>query len=146
MSPFVELRGSIPLGIFVFQLPFIEVFILSIIGNITPVPIILLFFSKVEKYLRKYMFWDKLLTRIFNATRKKAVGKIKKYESLALVIFVAIPLPLTGAWTGSLIAYLFLLKMKESIIIISIGVLIAGLIVSGICIAFQNYLWLIGWC
>ena len=130
MMPFIELRGSIPAGILVFHMDPITVLIISIIGNLIPVPFILILFEKIEAWLRKYGFWANLMDRIFEKTRKKASKKVEEYEALALISFVAIPLPGTGAWTGALIAYLFGLDMKRSFFYIVIGVLIAGIAVT----------------
>ena len=130
MLPFVELRGSIPVGIFYFHMAALPVFMISIFGNLIPVPFILLFFEKVERWLRKYPRWASVMDRIFEKTRKKASKKVEDYEALALIAFVAIPLPGTGAWTGSLIAYLFGLDIKRSFFYVVIGVLIAGIAVT----------------
>ncbi len=127
MLPFLELRASIPLGILAFHLPALPVLIIAMISNILVVPVILLFFGRIEKWLRRYGFWANLMDRVFEKTRNKARGKVEKYEVLALIIFVGIPLPGTGAWTGSLIAYLFGMELKKSFICIGIGVLIAGI-------------------
>ena len=130
MLPFIELRGSIPTGILIFHMDPFTVFIISVIGNLIPVPFILILFEKIEIWLRKYDFWAKLMDRIFEKTRKRASKKVEEYEALALISFVAIPLPGTGAWTGALIAYLFGLDLKKSFFYIVIGVLIAGIAVT----------------
>ncbi len=127
MLPFLELRASIPLGIFVFSLPPFYVFLVAIVSNILIVPVILILFERVEKWLRRYPRWAQLMDWLFERTRKRAGQKVKRYEALALILFVGVPLPGTGAWTGSLIAYLFGMEMKKSFFYISIGVLIAGL-------------------
>ena len=126
MLPFLELRASIPLGILAFGLPPVQVFLVAIISNMLIVPVILLLFERVEEWLRKYPFWAKRMDWLFERTRKRATTKVERYEALALILFVGVPLPGTGAWTGSLIAYLFGMDIKKSFIYISIGVLIAG--------------------
>ena len=130
MLPFIELRGSIPTGILIFHMDPISVLIISIIGNLIPVPFILILFEKIEMWLRKYEFWRRLMDRVFEKTRRRASKKVEEYEALALILFVAIPLPGTGAWTGALIAYLFGLELKRSFFYIVIGVLIAGIAVT----------------
>ncbi|MEW6069691.1 MAG: small multi-drug export protein [Candidatus Thermoplasmatota archaeon] len=142
MLPFVELRGAIPLGLWRYNLPLTQVFPLVILGNILPVPFILLFFNYIEILLRKYRRWDRALTALFDRTRRKANPKIQKYKTLGLIVFVAIPLPFTGAWTGSLIAYLFGLKFTKALLAISIGVIIAGLLVTLICLTGKA-IWLL---
>lgn len=137
MLPIAELRGAIPLGIY-WGLSPILVFIIAIIGNMVPVPLILLFLEGIEKYLRKSEKMARALDWIFERTYKKADEKVRRWEYLALILFVAIPLPGTGAWTGSLIAYLFKFDIKKSMLSIFIGVLIAGLIVLIASLGFFN--------
>jgi uncharacterized membrane protein len=126
MIPFLESRYVIPFAMWEFNWYWWEVFPLAVIGNILPVPFILIFFKYIENFLRKFVFWSKLMDKIFDRTRKKANKKIKSYETLGLLLFVAIPLPFTGAWTGSLIAYLFDLSFYKSLIVILIGIIISG--------------------
>ncbi|MDI6855212.1 MAG: small multi-drug export protein [Candidatus Thermoplasmatota archaeon] len=133
MMPFAELRVAILMGL-LYNLPLWQVFSISVLGNILPVPFIILFFSYIEILLRRYKRWDRVLTRLFDRTRRRANPKIQKYKTLGLIAFVAIPSPFTGAWTGSLIAYLFGLKLTKAILTISIGVIIAGLLVTLLCL------------
>jgi len=137
MLPIAELRGAIPLGIY-WGLSPILVFIVTVLGNILPVPFILLFAESIEKYLRKSKKVSNLLDWIFERTYKKADEKVRRWEYLALILFVAIPLPGTGAWTGSLIAYLFKFDIKKSMLSIFIGVLIAAIIVLFISLGFLH--------
>lgn len=130
MIPWVESRYIIPYAIWESGLnwPWWQAIPLAILGNMLPIPFILLFFKFIEKFLRRFGFWTKIMDWLFEHTRKRADGKIRRYEMLGLLVFVAIPLPFTGAWTGSLIAYLFDLKFSKSLITIFIGVLIAATI------------------
>jgi uncharacterized membrane protein len=130
MVPFIELRGSIPVAIGVYHMNIGEAFILSIIGNMIPVPFILFFLGDVERFLRRYKRWNRFFDWLFERTRKKASKNIEKYEVVGLMIFVGIPLPMTGAWTGALIAYLFGLDYKKSFLTIFAGVLMAGVIMT----------------
>lgn len=134
MMPFIELRGSIPVAIGIYHMPVYEAFLWSFIGNMLPIPFILLFFRYIEKWLRHWQWWDRTFERLFARTRKRANTTIEKYEELGIIIFVAIPLPFTGAWTGALIAYLFGLDTKKALSVIAFGVIIAGIIVSGIMV------------
>ncbi len=129
MIPIFELRGAIPIGIRVYHLPYWKTFIIAVVGNMVPIFFILLFFDFVTKLFFKVSFLKKILIKIFERTRKKGAS-IEKYEELGLMLFVAIPLPITGAWTGSLAAYLFGLAFWKSILFIFLGVLIAGIVVS----------------
>ncbi|MBN1327271.1 MAG: small multi-drug export protein [Candidatus Cloacimonetes bacterium] len=129
MLPIFELRGSIPLGIHYYQLPYWKVIPLSLAGNMVPIFFILLFFDFVTKICFRFKFLKKILEAVFRRTRSKS-EIIEKYEEVGLMIFVAIPLPITGAWTGSLAAYLMGLSFGKSILFIFLGVLIAGIVVS----------------
>ncbi len=131
LLPFIELRGSIPYGIFHGLNP-ILVFFISICGNILPVPFLILFLEDVEKFLRRWGRISRALDWLFERTYARADKKIRRWEYLGLIFFVAIPLPGTGAWTGSLIAYLFKMGVKKSTLMIFVGVVIAGLIVSAV--------------
>jgi uncharacterized membrane protein len=138
MIPLVELRGTILLwaaqgGDFTLAgFPYPEgwpmIYIVSVIGNMIPIPLILLFFPWIEKKLRRWKIFQRFFDWLFARTRKKTGKSVEKYEELALLLFVAIPLPITGAWTGSLVSYLFGLNRMKSLIFIFIGVLMAGAI------------------
>jgi uncharacterized membrane protein len=126
MVPWVEARYVIPLlAMEIFGWEWWEAFPIAVAGNMLPVPFVLLFFRAVEKFLRNYKFWTKIMDWLFTRTRKRADRKIRRYEYFGLILFVAVPLPFTGAWTGSLIAYLFDLKFSKSIVTIFLGVIIS---------------------
>ncbi len=129
MLPVFELRGSIPVGINMFGMNWLVVWLISIVGNMIPIFFILLFFGWVAKILSKIPIMKKFLDWLFERTRRRS-KLIEKYEELALILFVAIPLPITGAWTGSLASYLLGLRFWHSILNIFIGVLIASIIVT----------------
>lgn len=128
-SPISELRGAIPVAISGFHFPWYYAFLLAIIGNLLPVPFILLFLDSASRLLSKVCFFDSILKWLFEHTRRR--GRIiERYERIGLALFVAIPLPATGAWTGSLAAVLFGLKFKHAFLSIFVGILIAGVIVT----------------
>ncbi len=131
--PIFELRGAIPVAITVFHLPWYYALPLAIIGNLLPVPLILLFLDAISRFLSKVDFFDRFLQWLFEHTRKRG-RVVERYERIGLALFVAIPLPVTGAWTGSLAAVLFGLKFKHAILSIFIGVFIAGTIVTCLCL------------
>lgn len=127
--PVLELRGAVPYGV-AMDLPLPAVLTVSILGNLLPVPFIILF-------IRQILAWMKSKSRRLRGiaekleARAQAKGDILvKYETLGLFILVAIPLPGTGAWTGSLVAALFDLRMKHALPAIFLGVITAGLIMS----------------
>ncbi len=131
--PIVELRGAIPIAIFTFDFPWAKSYIISVLGNLIPVVPILLLLESVAKFSRKYRVFDKFFEWLFLRTEKK--GKIvEEYETIGLMLFVSIPLPITGAWTGCVAAVLFALKKRYSLIAITLGVLIAGCIVTTFCL------------
>jgi len=142
MFPWVEARYTIVYAMETLGWPWLEAFPIAVFGNMLPIPFILLFFKFVEKFLRNYKFWTKIMDWLFAKTRKRADSKIRRYEYLGLLLFVAIPLPFTGAWTGALIAYLFDLKFSKSLITIFIGVLIATAIMI-ILVLTGQYIWFI---
>ncbi len=129
MIPIFELRGAIPIGMLKYELPLWKVIPIALVGNMFPIFFILLFFNFVTKLFFKVPFLKKILEAIFARTRRKT-EVIQKYEEIGLMLFVAIPLPITGAWTGSLAAYLFGLKFWKSILFIFLGVCIAAVVVT----------------
>ena len=129
MVPVIELRGAIPLGLAT-DLPVWLTFVAAVVGNMLPVPIIILFVRKVFAWMRRQSAWlEDKVSRLEHRAEKKA-QLIFKYELLGLLILVAIPLPGTGAWTGALVASLLNIRMKVAFPVILGGVVIAGIIVT----------------
>ena len=130
MVPLIELRGAIPYAIG-FNLPLLPSYIIAIIGNMLPVPIIFLFARKVlvwgsdKKYIGKFFSWCLKKGEAGGEKLKKSAGKGLYW---ALFIFVGIPLPGTGAWTGTLAASILDMDFKKSVIAIMGGVILAGII------------------
>lgn len=129
MVPVVELRGAIPYGVGAgLSLP--VSIALSILGNLVPVPFIILFIRKIFGWLRKMSSrLNNLVTRLEQRANKKA-DVVHRYEFWGLVLLVAIPLPGTGAWTGALVAAMMDLRMKKAFPAIALGVVIAAVVVS----------------
>ena len=132
--PVSELRGAIPLGLLHFKEPILKVVFLSLLGNILPVAPILLLLQPVSEKLRKFRLWDKFFNWLFERTKKKA-DLVEKYEAIGLALFVAIPLPVTGAWTGCIAASLFKIRFRYAFISIILGVSIAAIIVTALCLS-----------
>ncbi|NLB16247.1 MAG: small multi-drug export protein [Clostridiales bacterium] len=132
--PFVELRGAIPVGA-ALGLDWHLSFILSVLGNMLPVPFILIFMKRVIKWMKSTKKLKGIAERIENHTLKKSklVGNI---EAAGLIILIAIPLPGTGAWTGAMTALLLNMKLRYAVFCILIGVILAGIIVTGITYGF----------
>lgn len=139
MSPFLELRGSIPIALGVYHLPVWSAYLFSILGNLVPVIFLLWLLGWTSKFLsRHFYFFNRFFAWIFEITRKKHTKKFERWKEFALIILVAIPLPLTGAWTGSLAAFVFGVPSKKAFPLIALGVIIAGLIVTLITYAAIN--------
>jgi len=133
MLPVSELRGAIPVAIGVYNLNPVEAYFIAIIGNIIPVIFILKYIDPISKCLMsKSKFFHKFFTRLFEHTRKKHNGKFEKWGALALITFVAIPLPVTGGWSGALAAFVFGIPFWRALSLISLGIMIAGVIVMGL--------------
>ena len=131
MVPVIELRGAIPVAIAKDIAPWLA-FCLSVVGNMLPVPFILLFIRRIFAWMKKYEGLGKIVTKL----EQRAAGKsetVKKYELVGLCILVAIPLPGTGAWTGALVAALMDMRVRRALPTIFAGVLIAGVVVTLVC-------------
>ena len=136
MVPVVELRGAIPFGV-VRGLNLWTAIIASILGNLLPVPFIILFIRKIFAWMRAHMpKLDGLVIRMEKKAEKNRAA-VEKYAFWGLVILVAIPLPGTGAWTGALVAAMMEMRLKRAFPAIAIGVAIAGVIVSVITYGAQ---------
>jgi uncharacterized membrane protein len=130
MLPITELRGSLPLALTLYHLKIWGAFFFSVVGNILPIFILLPLLSFIEKIAKKSKNFSYFLNWLFERTRKKFSKKYSLYRDLALTIFVAIPLPFTGAWTGAIAAFLFGIPYWRAIGLIFLGLLISGIIVS----------------
>ena len=129
--PIAELRGAIPLGLS-FGMSLTRAFWLSVLGNCIIVAPALFLFKPVTDILRKFKIWSRFFDWIFERTKKNS-DSIQKYEALGLAIFVAIPLPMTGAWSGVIAASLFKIRFRYAFVAIIAGVFCAGLIVLALC-------------
>ncbi len=138
--PWVELRGAIPVGIIVFGLNPVWVFLLSVLANILVIIPLLLLLEWGYSWARKYAFVERTVGKV----REKGKRNVERYGFWGLAAFVAIPLPVTGAWTGSLVAWLFGLDKKRSFMAISLGVLIAGVAVALLSVFAAEVLYVLG--
>lgn len=128
MLPVLELRGGL-IAAKLLGVEFVPAFIICYIGNIIPVPFILLFIRKIFQFLRDKKGFSKIIEKLEIRSMRQS-EKIKRWRDWGLFAFVAIPLPGTGGWTGALIAALMDIRIKKSFPIIAIGVLVAGIIMS----------------
>ncbi|GBE17615.1 putative small multi-drug export protein [archaeon BMS3Abin16] len=132
MLPLSELRGAIPLAIAEYGMTTAEAYLLGVLGNLVPVVFLLYFLGPIEQRLRFIKVFDRFFENLFHRTRRKHSERIDRYGALGLVTFVAIPLPVTGAWTGCAAAYVFGIQKRYSFPAIVLGVVIAGLIVTSL--------------
>ena len=137
MIPVIELRGAIPIGVSL-GLSHAEAMGISIIGNMLPVPFIILFIRPIFRWMTRK---SGKLARLAEKLETKAEGKwdkIHRYQFFALTIFVAIPLPGTGAWSGALIAAVMNMRLRNALPSILLGVVIAGVLVTGLTYGFTS--------
>lgn len=130
LFPVLECRGGM-IAARLMEIPFVTAFLLCYVGNMLPIPFIILFIRKIFDFLRRFKFFEKIIVKL-EAKTDKNKDKILKYKSWGLLLFVAIPLPGTGGWTGALMAALLDIRFKRALPIIALGVLIAGFIMSAL--------------
>jgi uncharacterized membrane protein len=138
ISPILECRGSIPYGILAgIDVP--TVFLVSLLGNILPVPFLLIFLSRIEGWIMRRENENpvkRAFVKYIERLREKSKSQVKRYGFWGLVIFVAVPIPGTGAWASSVIAYLFGMEIKRAFAAIALGVLGAVVIVTVAVLGF----------
>ena len=127
--PIVELRGAIPFAVWAAAIPWPWAYLLSVAGNLLPVPFLLLGLEPASRWLCRWRFWDRFFTWLFARTRRRG-RLVERYEALGLMLFVSIPLPVTGAWTGCAAAFIFGIRFRLAMPAVAAGVLIAGVVVT----------------
>jgi len=131
MLPIIELRGAIPVARGIFDMSAWTSYLWSVLGNAIPVPIILWFFTPFVAWTERHWAWlHRWLVGLQARTQRRHTKRFDRLQSAALITFVAIPLPITGAWTGSLAAIVFGIDKRRAIPLILVGILIAGLVVT----------------
>ncbi len=137
--PLIEQRGAIPLGILVYKLNPLVVFIISFLGSLLPVPFVLLLFNVILKWMKRFRIFNGFTAFIENKV-KKGSKKVEKYKELGLIIFVAIPIPTTGLWTGSAVAAFLGLDFKKSFFCVALGGIISAIVITALSIVFPALL------
>lgn len=137
--PIVELRGAVPAGHILYETGSLTpaekakrslwIYVIAVVGNMIPIPFILLLLGPVSNFLMRFSIGKRFFEWLFARTRKKS-AKIEKYEALGLTLFVAIPLPVTGGWTGAMAAFLMGISFGKAMLYILVGVMIAGVIMT----------------
>jgi uncharacterized membrane protein len=141
MLPIVELRGALPIGHNLFGLPLWKTLVLSVVGNMVPIFVLVLFLERLTVWLSRVALFRRFFDWLFRRTRARS-GTIAKYEFWGLAIFVGIPLPGTGAWTGAVAAVAMGLPYWRSLLSIFIGVLMAAVLVTGWSLLYAyNRVW-----
>lgn len=131
MLPITELRGAIPFAILELKMEPVPAFISAVIGNILIAIVILKLLGPVSELLSKHSkFFDNFFKKLFKKTHLKHAHKFQLWGEIFLIVFVMIPLPGSGAWTGSLVAWLLGFKFKTAFPLITIGVILSGIIVT----------------
>jgi len=138
--PIVELRGAVPVGILVFNMPWWQAVIWSLLGNIAPILLVLLLLKRVVAWLSHVALFRRFFEWLFARARSKS-ATIQKYEFWGLVTFVGIPIPGTGAWTGSVAAEVLGLSYWKSLSAIIVGVLMAATIVTFLSVLGKQFRW-----
>lgn len=132
--PLTELRASIPVAYTVMAdkwcWPWWKIYLLAVAGNMIPVPFILMLLGPVSRWLSRWKLFERFFAWLFERSRRRAGTHIEKYKALGLAAFVAVPLPVTGAWTGCVAAFVFGIPKRLAIPSILLGVVTAGAIVS----------------
>ncbi|WP_040213323.1 COG2426 family protein [Clostridium polynesiense] len=136
--PIVEQRGAIPIGILAYNYNPLLVMVLSYIGSLLPVPFIMLLFNKIYNWLKTKRQFD-FLTNIIDNKIRKNIGKFEKYKEIALITFIAIPLPTTGVWTGTAIAAFLGLDFKKSFLCAALGGLLSAIIITVISVMIPGF-------
>ncbi|MHC1688682.1 MAG: COG2426 family protein [Methanothrix sp.] len=137
--PISEVRGAIPLAIGVYGFSPLQAYLLSVLGNLLPIIPLLLFLGPVSDFLRRFPIGDRFFSWLFARTRSKYIKDHENFGLTALAVFVAIPLPMTGAWTGCVIAFLLGFRFWPAFAAIAAGVLIAGVVVTAAVMGVQVF-------
>ena len=139
MIPVAELRFAIPWAILKYEMHPLWAFVFACIGNLLPTPFIILFIRKIFDWMKQFGFLHKIVTKLEERGLSKQ-ETVKKYKFWGLFLFVAVPLPGTGAWTGALIAALMNMRLKDALPSITLGVVTAGIVVTILSLLVPNIL------
>lgn len=133
MLPIIEVRGAVPVAITVYHLHPLLAIIIAVLASMIPAILLLLFLERVTKWLQSiHPVFDHFFVWLFKRTYHRHSARFERWGSLALMLFVAVPLPFTGVWTGALLAYVFGIQFKHAAVFIAAGSLIAAIIVAAI--------------
>jgi uncharacterized membrane protein len=137
--PVVELRGAIPVALNIFHFPWQYALVLAILGNLLPAPVLLFCFGAICRRLSRVAIFKRWLDRLEDLARRRG-EKLEKRKWVGLMTFVAVPLPATGAWTGSIVASVLNMRLKTAFLSVLAGLVIAGGIVTAIVLLAKRVL------
>jgi uncharacterized membrane protein len=141
MLPIFELRGAIPAGV-ALGMPVWKASIIAVLFNMLPIPFVLWFLGPLSRWLSRHSkTMDRFFTWLFERTRRKNSKSFERWQEFALMIFVGIPLPMTGAWSGAVAAFVFGIPFWPALLFIFFGVVIAAVVVS----LATSFSFLVGW-
>lgn len=144
MVPITELRAAIPIGISLYELPVLTTWIFAVMGNTLPTILLLLLMPRLHDLVLKQKFLGGLLQKKLTQAEQKLSGNYVKYGAIALVVFVGIPLPFTGAWTASLASFIFRIPFRQAFPLIFAGICMAATVVTIITVfAKGTFGWLL---
>lgn len=133
MLPIVELRGALPVAINAFHISWYYALPIAFIGNIVPVPFLLLLLGSIRRVAAKIGPAERALEWVLSLAQRRG-RLVERYGRVGLMLFVSIPLPVTGAWTGAIVAFLLGLRFRDAFLSICLGALLAGVIVTALCL------------
>lgn len=138
LLPIAELRGGIPYAYFESGIPIVPTYIMCVVTNAFAGPLVYFFLSTIHKLLIKWGAYKNFFEKVVERTRKKIHDKVEKYGWLGITLFVAIPLPITGAYTGALGAWILGISKLKTFLAVTLGVIIAGIIVTTVVLGGEQ--------
>ena len=132
LIPTLELRASIPYGILIARLPVLEVFAIAVIVNVLLGLVLFVLLDSLVKFFTRFQLINDIYEKIVSRTQRKVEPYVERFGTLGVALFIAVPLPGSGVWTGALAAYLLGLKFRKFALANIVGVLIAGVVVTAI--------------
>ena len=138
-TPIIELRGALPIAISVYHLPVWQAILWSVVGNIVIIPPLFWFLQYVSVWARRHSsFFDRFFVWYIDRARAKFHGHYERWGMLALILFVAVPLPGTGAWTGTVAGWLVGMRLRSLFFSVMIGVCLAAVIVAALTVGIRG--------
>jgi len=135
--PILELRGGLPVAYGVYDFSFTKSYLLSVFGNVLPIIPLLLLFLPISNWLMRFRWYERMYTWLYERTMKKS-SNVEKFGAIGLILFTAVPLPTTGAYSACLAAAFFAIRFWYAFISIVVGVLIAGIVIGALSFSVLN--------